>query len=221
MANYKDIYNKAYADLEDQFNVDKQALDDAQVKEKAAMDEQKRAADTRLLDTRNEALRQAYISRRQNERSMPGMMAAQGLTGGPSETAIASVMRGYQNTRNTANKQYSGDQTTLDTDYSANIATLGSKYAQLLQDLRNQRNADALARAQIEYTAAVQREQNAAAPAVSSSGGGGGSGGGGISTNDNNAYIETGGAQRDNSITPTDYKYSYKDPDTGKWVYVY
>ena len=209
MANYNEIYDEAYGSLEDQYTEKKKNLNDAWDKEQTSLDEQKKAADERNLETRNEALRQAFISRKQNERSMPGLMTAQGLSGGPSETAIASVMRGYQNTRNAANKEYGTNQTTLDTDYSSSNTTLGSKYAQLLNDLQTQRTNDAVTQAQLQYQAALQqeqiewekeqiRQQQAAQAAAAASGGSSSSSrgsGGGISTTDTPDYIETGGAQ--------------------------
>jgi hypothetical protein len=205
MADYKKIYNDAYASLEDQYNTQKQALEDEQAKEKAVLDEQKRVADTRLLDTRNEALRQAYISRMQNQRDMPGLMAAQGLSGGASETAIASIMRGYQNSRNAANKEYGTNQTTLDTDYNANSSTLGTKYTQLLNDLQNQRNNDAIAQAQLQYQAEVQREQIAAQNAANAAQSSGWSGGVGGNETKSKTYptVASNGAWSGSGVTST------------------
>jgi hypothetical protein len=130
-------------------------------------------------------------------------MAAQGLSGGPSETAIASIMRGYQNARNAANKRYGTNQTALDTEYTgnsaeiesnytANAAALGSKYAQMLLDLQTKRRNEAINQAQLEYQAELQKEkiewekeqlrQQQAADAAAARNSGGGSGGGGTPT---------------------------------------
>lgn len=143
--------NRYLTESEPEYTKQKKYYEDAHAKERAAMDAVQAASDTSLKQTRDNALRQAYVSRRQNERSMPATLAAQGINGGMAETTASSILRGYQNARNAANSQYSQDKTTLDTNYNANVATLGSKYAQYLADLETRRRDDALAKAQIDY----------------------------------------------------------------------
>lgn len=51
----------------------------------------------------NDAATQAYISYKQGERMLPQQMAALGMTGGASESAMIGARSGYENSVNTAN----------------------------------------------------------------------------------------------------------------------
>lgn len=146
---------------EGQAGYDKQAqeYDNAKRQEQAALDAQFKAGTDSLAKTRDNALRGAYISRRQNESSLPSMLSANGISGGATETATASLLRNYQNARNSANSAYSEGESGLRNTYNTNAATLGSKYATMLAELQQKRRDDAIAKAQFAYNAAVEKER--------------------------------------------------------------
>jgi hypothetical protein len=124
------------------------------------------AQDALFGRTRDESKRQAYVTQQLNRRDMPTYMAALGLTGGPTETAIIDANRDYRNTVNSADRTYGDAATALKTNLAANEATVGSTYGQqLLQALENRKTQatnNASLRAQLLQAmeqAALQREQ--------------------------------------------------------------
>lgn len=192
------IYEQKWNELAGGYGDQEKYINDAQTKEQGALDTQRAEGIKNLTNTRDQNLQQAYITRRQTERDMPGLLAAQGLKGGATETAVSSILRNYQNTRNAANNRFSQDQSALDTTYATNKAELGSKYANMLAELQQTRRNEAYQQAQFAYQAAqaeeaarLERERfewekqqaeeaaRQAAAASRSSGGGGGRGSGG------------------------------------------
>jgi len=72
------------------------------------------------------ALKQAYINRMQNQRTMQQNLAAQGLSGGASETTLGNLLNAYSNSRNN-----------IETNRTSNIADLGNTYANNLANASN------------------------------------------------------------------------------------
>lgn len=204
------IYEQKWNELAGGYGDQEKYLSDAQAKEQGALDTQRAEGIKNLTNTRDQNLQQAYITRRQAERDMPGLLAAQGLKGGATETAVSSILRNYQNTRNAANNRFSQDQSALDTTYATNKAELGSKYANMLAELQQTRRNEAYQQAQFAYQAAqaeeaarLERERfewekqqaeeaarQAAAASRSSGGGGGGSKKSSGSTTKKNPYAD-------------------------------
>ena len=76
----------------------------------------------------DEALRQAYINRMQQQRNLKQLMSAQGLDGGVSETTTAGMLNNYANSRNA-----------LETERTAQLANLMNTYQNNLAELANQK----------------------------------------------------------------------------------
>lgn len=84
-----------------------------------------------------DALRQAYILNLQNQRAMPQMMAAQGYTGGASESANLQLQAGYENAANQIAREKQNALNSLDADIAnvkaggdISIADLSGQYSQ-------------------------------------------------------------------------------------------
>ena len=157
--NWDEVWQQKWEEGQKGYDEQAQAYNDAKAKEQSALDAQLKASADKIAQTRDSALQQAYITKRQNERTMPSLLAANGMTGGASETSAASLLRNYQNSRNSANSAYASGEKDLRTNYDTNTATLGSKYANLLAELQQKRRDDAIAQAQFAYNAQVQKEQ--------------------------------------------------------------
>lgn len=178
------------------------SLQDLQTGDETALSTAKGAQEKTLKDTLTEALRQAYISREMNKKDLPALMSNLGLTGGVTETAASDLLRGYRNSKNSADKNYNTSLTDLGTGYNSNLAALRSQYGKQSADLINTYNTnygntqssyqqqlrDALAtrlnnvttntnNRYAQATAAEQaeweRKQASMTPAASSGGGGG------------------------------------------------
>lgn len=126
-----------------------------------ALDTAKAAEEQKLGQTRDETLRQAYVTREMNKKDLPAIMANMGLTGGITETAGNDLLRDYRNSSNSANKSYNASATDLANAYGVNVANLTSRYGErLLEALQNRTNTatnSANIRAQIQ-----QAEEQAA-----------------------------------------------------------
>lgn len=219
--NWDQIYNEKINELTaGNYGTQEQSLRDAYNNQVSALDAQRNATEKKLTDTRDESLRQAYITKMQSQRDMPSLMAAQGLGGGATETSIANMLRSYQSGRNAANKQYSGDLTTLEANYATNKNTLGSDLNTKLADLQAAKRAEALSLAQFAYQAAKAEEEAEAerqrqAAAARSYSGGGSSAGTTASTPTTNSvtggYVNPIKAQEDAKKLLNGYVSPYKD----------
>ena len=70
----------------------------------------------------DKALGEAYINRMQSQRTQRQAMAAQGLTGGASETSLAGILNGYANARNNIETERMGQISDLGRTLQNNIA---------------------------------------------------------------------------------------------------
>lgn len=122
-----------------------------------------------------DALRQAYILNLQNQRSMPQMMAAQGYTGGASESANLQLQAAYESAANQIAREKQNALNSLDADI-ANVKASGDISLADLAGEYSQRTLDAYQQAlaaqqqqeqwQREYELQqAQAEQSAAATA--------------------------------------------------------
>lgn len=223
MANFDAIYDQIYNSLPDV----EAKLKEMQQSDIDALSVQRDAQDKRLQGNRDETLRQAYITQEMNRRDLPAMMAAQGLTGGITETAANDLLRDYRNSTNAARKAYTDAYTDLSTTYDTNVASLNSAYAQKIMDALAQKRAEAQQKAQVAYQikqaeeAAWAARQAAASKAVTPS-----------STPDTsdpwrdatvNDFLGSGaqGQAYTGGKSPSEIRHnSYYDAAKGKYVYI-
>lgn len=74
------------------------------------------------------ALQEAYVNRMMNERNLRQQMNAQGLNGGASESALASLYNTYGNSRNNINNATMDSLRSLEETYNNNIANARQNY---------------------------------------------------------------------------------------------
>lgn len=74
------------------------------------------------------ALQEAYINRMMNEKSLRQQLNAQGLNGGASESAIASMLNNYGTSRNNINTATTDSLRSLEQNYNDNVAQAQQKY---------------------------------------------------------------------------------------------
>lgn len=68
------------------------------------------------------SLRQAYINKMLSQRNLGQQMSAQGLSGGATETTLASMQNNYGNARNNINTTANKNLTNLEQNYNDNLA---------------------------------------------------------------------------------------------------
>ena len=172
--SYDAIYNEEY----------KKAIGDSV----ANLEKTRAAAETSLKKSydnsvnkvkqdQNEALRQAYISKRKEELYAQSALARQGLSGGMSETNQASILRNYQNNRNTANKNYQTNLSSLEQGYNSDLASLRANYDDYINSARQNAVSIAISNAANRYNILKAEEEEQKAASRSSSSGSSGSSG--------------------------------------------
>ncbi|WP_413068299.1 hypothetical protein [Ruthenibacterium lactatiformans] len=120
--------NEAYANRS---NLLQQSYNDALAQLQASYDSGARGVN-RNADS---AQQQAYINYMMSKRDLPQALAAQGLTGGMSESALAGMYNSYGNNRNTIDRGRNDSLATL-------LDTLNSNKSTALQNYNNQLSAD-------------------------------------------------------------------------------
>ena len=100
-----------------------------------------------------DAFRQAYVNRMLSERNLEQRLAAMGISGGASETAMAGLLNNYGNARNNIQRTLDSNRNDLEMNYGSNLNDLYNAYqsqmaaldqnrasqlAQLLNNLNNQ-----------------------------------------------------------------------------------
>lgn len=140
-----------YQQLIDNYNAQKRAQQDFLKQQQANQVKQLKAqTDKQIADintTYNENARRAYIQREQARRDLPQQLAAQGISGGLSEsgnialnTAYGNALSGYKGQRDsdTSNVklQYGNDLASLNNTYLGKLSENNSYYDQLIAQQR-------------------------------------------------------------------------------------
>ena len=106
-----------------------------------------------LRKAKEQAQRQAYIQSQEAERDMEQNLSAQGLSGGASESTLASLKNNYASNRNSNEEEYLDNSASLNIAYQNDLASLENQYQQLIDALNSERaqaimqNENALANA--------------------------------------------------------------------------
>lgn len=70
------------------------------------------------------SLQQAYVNRMMNEKNLEQRLTAQGLSGGASESALASLLNNYGSNRNTIEQSKLSNLASAESSYGQNLASL-------------------------------------------------------------------------------------------------
>lgn len=137
----------SYQQMIDAYTAQKRAQQDFLKQQQANQAKQLKAqTDKQIADINtayNENARQAYIQREQAKRDLPQQLAAQGISGGLSEsgnialnTAYGNALSGYKGQRDsdTSNVklQYGNDLASLNNTYLGKLADVNNSYDQLI-----------------------------------------------------------------------------------------
>lgn len=166
MANYDSIYqeeyNKYLGDTE-------RRIANAQTQAEESLKKSYDASKSKLDSSRQDALKQAYITKRLAQRDAPEQMAKHGLSGGYTESNLASIERAYANNRNAAQKTYDENLTSLDIGYNGDLASLRNSYLDMINAAKQNAASQALTSAAQRYNALKAEEEAAAASSAGSS----------------------------------------------------
>lgn len=133
LKKYEDIYNEEYNKV---LGNSVQKLEEAQAQGEKSLKASYDTTADRLKQTRDNSLKQAYISRMKEQKAAPSTLARQGLNGGYSETNLASINRNYQNNRNTAEQNYQNNLKDADVAYNSDLSSLKSTFADAINSAK-------------------------------------------------------------------------------------
>lgn len=136
------MYNSQVASAGTSYNASKKQLADAYSSQQ-----------NKLQSGTEDALRQAYISKMQEQKNLDQNLAAQGISGGLSESSKASLANNYGNSRASIQSALTDNLSDLANTYNGNLADMETNYQNLLQSLASAKaqyelqNSNALANA--------------------------------------------------------------------------
>ncbi len=127
------------------YNSNMSALENAYAKRLAGLDSNLASTKDLLTSSYNnsrdslnasaeKSLQEAYINRMMNERNLRQQLNAQGLNGGASESAIASMLNNYGTSRNNINTATADSLRSLEEAYNSNVANAQQKYNDAVGD---------------------------------------------------------------------------------------
>lgn len=154
--DYSDYYNQMRAAAQAAYDRGMSALN-------SAYDTQMGSLRSNLNDTKNQlasqynysrgnintdaedSLRQAYINRMQSQRNLGQQMAAQGLSGGATETTLANMLNNYGNARNDINTTANRSLADLEQNYNSNLSQAIQAYNSAVANANLQKAQQAIA----------------------------------------------------------------------------
>ena len=133
--NSMNALNNAYgsqrSSLENSFNTGRGVLDNSYNNSLSKIDNDAR-----------KTLQESYVNRMLTQKNLGQALAAQGISGGASESAMAGIANNYGNSRNSINETWSNNKADLNNTYQNSLAQLIQSYnsdlAQLESNYANQ-----------------------------------------------------------------------------------
>lgn len=87
----------------------------------------------------DDAFREAYVNKVLAEKNLSQRLAAMGMSGGASESAMSELLNNYGNARNSIQRTLDTNMGDLETDYNANLTNLYNAYQSQMAGLDQQR----------------------------------------------------------------------------------
>ena len=93
----------------------------------------------KIDNSAKKSLQEAYINRKLSERNLGQQLAAQGMSGGASESAMAGLANAYGNSRNGITDTWNTNKADLENTYQNSLANILQEYNSNLAQLESQR----------------------------------------------------------------------------------
>lgn len=167
LAGIQDYINSMMAAYQQAYEAQLAAIREAQAAQERARREALGYAQSSVNQNSDEALRQAYIQSRKAQRDMPQQLAAQGISGGLSESTAASLQNQYGENRNELEMARQQALAQLASEYAAGAATDASTYNTQIANILGQQAQQNAALQQWGFEQMLNAQQNAASRARS------------------------------------------------------
>lgn len=167
MADWNKIFQEEYAFSQNGVSGDAAKYEQLLQEELAQMLKEEQSYERDLKNTRDERLRQAYVTKRKAEKDAPMTLAEAGISGGAAETTLMDILREYLNSRNLAESDYSRDLTNKTNEYVKSKNDITLKYRNLISDANEKARSEALKRASFAKQMAAEQAKAAASSSKS------------------------------------------------------
>lgn len=124
----QEAYNKGVASLNSAYDSQLSSLSGNYDSQKEQLLDAYNRSKQGLSSDAENSLRQAYINNMMNQRNLGQRLSAMGLTGGATETTLASMLNNYGNARNDINKNLANNLYNLEGNYNGNLAEALREY---------------------------------------------------------------------------------------------
>jgi hypothetical protein len=164
----QNAYDRGMSALNNAYDNQLTSLKDNLSETTGQLENQYNRSKTSINQDAESSLRQAYINKMMSQKNLGQQMSAQGLTGGATETSLASMLNNYNNARNNINTTTNNNLYNLEGNYSDNLSQARQAYnsavasANLQKAQQAMQLENALANNQIsalgDYQSLMQRE---------------------------------------------------------------
>ena len=124
----QNAYNSNMSALQEAYQKRLSGLDSNLASTKSQLTDSYNNSSKSLNDNATKALQEAYISRMMNEKNLPNQLSVNGINGGASESAIASMLNNYGNARNNIETAKNNSLSQLEQAYNSNMANALQSY---------------------------------------------------------------------------------------------
>lgn len=157
--DWESMFNEKWKEITPTYDARRQSYETMCDSEVNNLVSQRDLALAALNKTRDEALGNAYSTRRQAERRIPAMLGAQGINGGATETTLSRLFDAQMRANNAANTQYGTDSSELNQNYQNNNTSIQNRYMEALANLDKEKTDEARSMADFAWNAWYQQEQ--------------------------------------------------------------
>lgn len=139
MAAAQDAYNNGIGRLNDAYNSAANNYGNIYNRGVSTLSGAYNNSQNKINNQAQDSMQQAYVNKMLSMKNLSQALAAQGLSGGASESATAGLINNYGNARNGIQKTWNDNLSDLEQVYNSNLNDLYSAYQQSMASLDAQR----------------------------------------------------------------------------------
>ena len=138
----QNAYNNSIGALQNAYGQQRSSLENSFNTGRGVLDNSYNNSLSKIDNNAKKTLQESYVNRMLTQKNLGQQLAAQGISGGASESAMAGIANNYGNSRNSINDTWNTNRSDLQNTYQNNLAQLIQSYnsdlAQLESNYANQ-----------------------------------------------------------------------------------
>ena len=144
-ASAQNAFNNSMGALQNAYGQQRNALESSFNTGRGVLDNSYNNSLSKIDNDARKTLQESYVNRMLTQKNLGQQLAAQGISGGASESAMAGIANNYGNSRNSINETWNNNKADLSNTYQNSLAQLVQSYnsdlAQLESNYANQQSA--------------------------------------------------------------------------------